>query len=137
MAPPDVKSQSGRSKSPRPWYLNRWLLGTVAAVAAYAAAGFLLAPYLVRHFVPKMAAEQLKRQASVGEVRINPFLLTLEANDFAFQEAGGEAIFGFERLFVDFELESLFRWAWTFADIRIEEPSLNLVVDKEDRLNLA
>src|SRR5512134_306095 len=137
MAPPDVESRSGRSGSSRPWYLNRWLLGAVAAVAAYAAAGFLLAPYLVRHFVPKVAAEQFKRQASVGEVRVNPFLLTFEAKDFAFQEAGGEAILGVKRLFVDFEVESLFRWAWTFADIRIEGPSLNLVVDKDDRLNLA
>jgi len=125
------------NRAKRPWYLNRWLLGAVAAVAVYTGAGFLLAPYLVRHYVPKIAAEQLKRQASVGEVRVNPYLLTLEARDFAFQEAGGEPILGFQRLFVDLEVESLFRWAWTFADIRIEGPSVNLVVGKDDRLNLA
>jgi hypothetical protein len=33
----------------RPWYLNRWLLGAAAALLVYTGAGYLLAPYLVRH----------------------------------------------------------------------------------------
>lgn len=134
MAQMENKASSG---SKRPWYLNRWLLGAVAALVVYTGAGFLLAPYLVRHYLPKIAAEQFKRQASVGEVRVNPFLLTFDARDFAFREQGGDPILGFKRLFVDFEVESLFRWAWTFADIRLEGPSVNLVVGKDDRLNLA
>lgn len=114
-----------------------WVLGIAAAVALYALAGFLLIPYLVRHYVPKLAGEQLRCQAAVAEVRFNPFLFELEAKDFSFKEAAGETIFGFQRLFVDFDLESLFRWAWTFADIRLEDWSLDLVIDREGRLNLA
>ncbi len=116
---------------------NPWVLGIAAALALYALAGFLLIPYLVRHYVPKLAGEQLRCQAAVAEVRFNPFLFELEAKDFAFKDAAGEAIFGFQRLFVDFDLESLFRWAWTFADIRLEGWSADLVIDREGRLNLA
>ncbi|MCA1850846.1 MAG: DUF748 domain-containing protein, partial [Beggiatoa sp.] len=116
---------------------NPWVLGIAAAVALYALAGFLLIPYLVRHYVPKLAFEQFGCQAAVAEVRFNPFLFELEAKDFSFKEAAGETIFGFQRLFVDFDLESLFRWAWTFADIRLEGWSLDLVIDREGRLNLA
>ncbi|MCA1606028.1 MAG: DUF748 domain-containing protein [Acidobacteria bacterium] len=116
---------------------NPWVLGIVAALALYALAGFLLIPYLVRHYVPKLADEQLRCQAAVAEVRFNPFLFELEAKDFAFKDAAGEAIFGFQRLLVDFDLESLFRWAWTFADIRLEGWSADLVIDREGRLNLA
>ena len=100
------------------WVRNPWVLGIAAALALYALAGFLLIPYLVRHYVPKLASEQLRCQAAVAEVRFNPFLFEIEAKDFSFKDAAGEAIFGFQRLFVDFDLESLFRWAWTFADIR-------------------
>jgi Domain of Unknown Function (DUF748) len=106
-------------------------------VALYAALGFFLVPFLVRHYLPRFAAEPLKRQASIGEVRFNPFVFTFEAKDFAFREADGEPILGFKRLYADFELASLYRWAWTFADLRIEVPSVNLVVDREGRLNLA
>ncbi len=113
------------------------MLGIAAALLLYALAGFLLIPYLVRHYVPKLAAEQLRCQAAVAEVRFNPFLFEFEAKDFSFKDAAGEAIFGFQRLFVDFEVESLFRWAWTFADIRLEGWSADLVIDREGRLNLA
>ncbi len=119
------------------WVRNPWVLGIAAALASYALAGFLLIPYLVRHYVPKLAGEQLRCQAAVAEVRFNPFLFEFEAKDFSFKDAAGEAIFGFQRLFVDFDLESLFRWAWTFADIRLEGWSADLVIDREGRLNLA
>ena len=119
------------------WVRNPWVLGIAAALALYALAGFLLIPYLVRHYVPKLASEQLRCQAAVAEVRFNPFLFEFEAKGFSFKDAAGEAIFGFQRLFVDFDLESLFRWAWTFADIRLEGWSADLVIDREGRLNLA
>ena len=116
---------------------NPWVLGIAAALALYALAGFLLIPYLVRHYVPKLAAEQLRCQAAIAEVRFNPFLFAFEAKDFSFKDAAGEVIFSFQRLFVDFELESLYRWAWTFADIRLEGWSAHLMIDREGRLNLA
>jgi len=117
--------------------LNRWFLAGVAAVVLYALFGFLLAPLLFKRYAENYAAETLKRKASFTEVRINPFLFKFEAKDVAFQEADGRPIFGFERLFVDFELSSLFRWAWTFADIRIERPSLYVEIQRDGRLNLA
>jgi uncharacterized protein YhdP len=116
---------------------NRWLLTIASALAVYALVGFLLIPSLIKHYVPGIAAEQLKRQASVAEVRFNPFLFTFEVKDFSFKEADGEPILSLQRLFVDFELKSLVHWAWTFADLRLEGPSLNLVIDQKGKLNLA
>lgn len=116
---------------------NPWLLGITAALVIYSLIGFLLIPFLVQRYTPRIAADRLDRQASVGEVRFNPFLFTFEVKDFAFNEANGEPILGWQRLFVDFELESLFRWAWTFADLQLKGPSLNLVMDSRGTLNLA
>ncbi len=111
----------------------------IAAVllAAYALAGFFLVPYLVAHYVPGYAEQQLKRHASIGDVRCNPFLLQFEANDFDLKEADGRPLGGFKRLFLDFELESLWRWAWTFKEIRLERPSVLLDIAPDGRVNLA
>ena len=117
--------------------LNRWLLAGVAAVVLYALLGFLLTPWIVTRYVNNFAVEKLKRKASIAEVRVNPFLFTFEAKDFVFQEADNRPIIGFGRLFVDFQLSSFFRWAWTFADIRIERPSLHVEIQDNDRLNFA
>ncbi|MFO7553992.1 MAG: DUF748 domain-containing protein [Desulfobacterales bacterium] len=117
--------------------LNRWLLAGVVTVVLYALFGFLLAPWLLTRYVGNFAAEKLKRKATIAEVRINPFLFTLEGKGVTFQEADGRPILGFERLFVDFELSSLFRWALTFADIRIDQPVLYVELQPDGRLNLA
>ena len=117
--------------------LNRWMLAGVGVVSLYAMLGFLLIPWLFTRYVRNYAAEKLKRKASIVEVRVNPFLFTFDAKGFALEEADGSPIIGFGRMFVDFELSSLFRWAWTFADIRIERPSLHVEIRHDGRLNLA
>ena len=117
--------------------LNRWLLAGVAAVVLYALLGFLLTPWIVTGYVSNYAVEKLKRKASIAEVHINPFLFTFEGKDFVLQEADDRPIISFGRLFVDFDLSSLFRWAWTFADIRIERPLLYIEIQHNGRLNFA
>jgi hypothetical protein len=109
----------------------------VAVLVFYTLAGFFLTPWLVRHYVPKIVQEQFKKQAAIGEVRINPFIFTVDANDFRMEEPDGQPIVGFKRLFVDFELKSLFKWAWTFRQVSLEAPHVNAVIAKNGALNLA
>lgn len=116
---------------------NPWILTLAAALMVYALAGFSLVPFLVQRYVPKMAADQLKRDASIGVVNFNPFSFALEARDFKLNDTDGQPVFQLGRLFVNFELESIFRRAWTFSDLRLETPFLRAVVDDEGKLNLA
>ena len=132
---PEAPSATAVSRRKR--RLRRWAAGITIALTLYAAAGFLLAPHLVQRFVPQFASEQLQREAEIGAVRINPFLLTFDARDFALREADGRQILALSRLFVDLEVKSLFRWAWTLAEIRLEAPDLHLVLGDDARLNLA
>lgn len=111
-------------------------IGAIALVV-YALLGFLLLPYVAEQYLPKYAREVLQRQASIGAVRINPFLFKVEADDFRLQEQDGRPIVSFRHLLVDFELASLFRWAWTFKDIRLEGLELLIDKDPEGRINLA
>lgn len=116
---------------------RRWALALALCVALYAVLGFWAAPSLMEHYVPLYAQESLKRKAQLGRVRINPFLLTLEAKDFKLAEADGEPLAAFGRLFVDLEMKSLLRWAWTVAEIRLEQPSIDLVLNADGSLNVA
>lgn len=109
----------------------------VLLAVAYTLAGFFLAPRLIATYVPRYAQEQLGRQAEIGEVRLNPLLFKLEIKDFRLREADGQPLLGFDRLFVDFQLSSLFRAAWTFAEIQLEAPRLDVVMAQDGRLNVA
>jgi len=82
-------------------------------VVLYALAGFVLAPRLLRSALLEDIPKAVDATPTVGEIHINPFLFRLEIKDFALTAPGGEKLLGFERLFVDFELSSI----WT-AHIR-------------------
>ena len=109
----------------------------MAVLVFYTLAGFFLAPWLVRHYVPKTIQEQLNKQAAIGEVRINPYTFKIEANDFQMEGLDSQPIISLKRLFVDFELKSLLKWAWTFRQLILEGPHVNLVIAKDGTLNLA
>lgn len=108
-----------------------------AAVVVYALLGFLLLPWLVERAIPRFAHDTLQREASIGAVRFNPFLFRLDADEFRLQEADGQPLAGFRHLLIDFELSSLFRWAWTCADIQLDGLDLLIDRDPEGRDNLA
>ncbi|MCW5604187.1 MAG: DUF748 domain-containing protein, partial [Burkholderiales bacterium] len=128
---------SGIGRRLRALVLSRAAMVALALLAIYALAGFLLAPWLVRQQLPTLVEKRLGAQGSVAEVRINPFLLTFEASDLAITEKNGTQALQVTRLFIDFEASSLLRWAWTFREIRVEGPVINVELDSGGHLNFA
>lgn len=106
-------------------------------LALYAAAGFLLAPWLIQRHVLSMLEERVERQVTVGEVRINPFLLTLEARDVAVEgDMGQSPVIRMQRLFVDLELRGLLARTWTVGHIEVTGMQVHAVLQADGSLNL-
>jgi hypothetical protein len=116
---------------------RRWLAAVAGLVALYAALGFWLLPLVVKDQLPKFAHSQLARQASVGDVRFNPFTLRLGVTDLKLAEADGAPLFSVGELDVHLLWRSIVRRAWTFADIRVAAPAANLVIAPDGRFNVA
>jgi hypothetical protein len=108
----------------------------LALVGGYAAFGFLAVPRLVQGAVVDGLREEFGRESSLGEVRFNPFQLRLVARDFEVHDDEGTRTLGFGLLDVDFALSSLWRRAWTFASIRVEQPYARLIQFEDGSLNL-
>jgi hypothetical protein len=113
----------------------------IAIVAAlfllYLLLGFFAAPPLAKRAITSFAHDTLQRKAAVGELNVNPLALTLEMKDFALTEADGAPIAAFQRLFVNFQLSSLFRRAWTFSEIALEGFDLRADIAPDGRFNIA
>jgi hypothetical protein len=107
-----------------------------ALVGLYALAGFVLAPKLVRSALLKDIPETIAVTPAVGDIRINPFLFQVTVEKFSLTAPGGEKLLGFDRLFVDFELSSIWHRAYSFAAIDITSPFVNATVAKDGSLNL-
>jgi hypothetical protein len=110
----------------------------VAALLAglYALAGFVLAPRILRSALMQDIPKTLGVTPTVGEIRVNPFLLELEIKDLSLAAPNGEKLLGFRRLFVDFELSSIWHLAYSFGDVDIDAPFVNVIVAQDGNLNL-
>jgi hypothetical protein len=116
---------------------KRWGIGAVSAVGVYALAGAWLLPSVIKSQLPKYAETELERKASIGQLSFNPFTLRLEAQDVRFTEADGAPLFAVGGLAVEMQWRSLFRRAWSFAEIRITQPAVQLAIAKDGKFNIA
>jgi hypothetical protein len=107
-----------------------------ALVGLYALAGFVVAPKLVRSALLKDIPETIAVTPAVGDIRINPFLFQVTVEKFSLTAPGGEKLLGFDRLFIDFELSSIWHRAYSFAAIDLTSPFVNANVAKDGSLNL-
>ncbi len=116
-------------------------LRSVAIVAAiiglYAGFGFQLAPKIVRSQAIKFVHKTYGRELKIGQVRVQPFKLQLEVNDLAFPDADGRPMLSLRRLFVDFEVSSLWHRAYVFKSLAIEGPGVHTVVRPDGVVNLS
>jgi uncharacterized protein DUF748 len=115
-------------------------IATVAVLllGLYALAGFVWAPRWVRSaLLTDIPKTLVGVTPSVGDIRINPFLLQVQVKDFYLTGSQGTKLVGFSRLFVDFEVSSLWRRAYTFNHIDIDSPFATAVIFKDGGLNLA
>ena len=135
-APQDPTPPPQPVRGRRIWVRFAWIAAIVASlVGLYAALGFWAAPRLIHDEVTSQVATLYHRKATLGEVRLNPFTLRLDAEGFSLPDADGRPMLGFRHLAVQVSGASLWR-GLTFTEIAVDEPLVRLVVRPNGRLNL-
>ncbi|OGA54412.1 MAG: hypothetical protein A3G24_04790 [Betaproteobacteria bacterium RIFCSPLOWO2_12_FULL_62_13] len=109
----------------------------IALLLVYALAGFVLAPWLAKRELQRIAEEQLQRRARVAKIAFNPFTLALRMQQFALEEKDGRPMLGFREATANVEWRSLLRRGLVLSDPRVTEPALHVEISKEGHLNLA
>lgn len=115
--------------------LKKPLITALLLLSLYAICGFLVAPAIIKSKAPAIIAEQLGRKATVDQVRLNPFVLSLTVRGFHLEEPNGEPFVGFEEFYANFQLSSLFRMALTFADFSLIAPYGHVKILADGTLN--
>ncbi|MBS0389146.1 MAG: DUF748 domain-containing protein, partial [Proteobacteria bacterium] len=118
---------------------GKWILGVAAAlVCVYALAGFLWAPGFVRQTLIDQLDQNLGVTPGVGEIKVNPFVVSVEIRDFSIPDSNSGALLGFKRLYVEIgALRSLLHWSPVFSDIEINEPYAHARISSAGALNLS
>ena len=119
---------------------SRWfrLAAALAGLLAlYAWVGFKLVPGLLRSQATDYVRETYGRELALGEIRTHPFKLQLEVTDFALPDADGQTMLGLRRLFVDFDISSIWRRALVFSEVSLDAPVIRAVIRPDGAMNLA
>ena len=122
------------------WMRSKWVwavAGIALLVGLYALLGFELAPRLVRSQAIEYVRETYDRELAIGEVRIHPFKLQAEVRDLVLPDDDGTPMLGFQRLFVDFEVSSLWERAFVFREVAVDVPYVRTVIHADGSVNLA
>ena len=114
---------------------RRLLIVLAGLVAAWTLAGFFLAPWLVERQAVAAVAEQFDSELRLERVAINPYVLSLTIDGLELDDPDGEPLARARQIHVNFQASSLFRWAWTFAEFRIDGPELYVSRDEDGAFN--
>ncbi|MGE0115432.1 MAG: DUF748 domain-containing protein [Steroidobacteraceae bacterium] len=136
--PPSASVSGTPDFSPFSWLTRHWRLMSVLGgmLLAYALLGFLLVPHLIKKYAGEYVHHELHRQLTLGQVRFNPFTLSMQISKAELSEANGDPIAGFDYLLVNAQLSSLFTGSYNFRKIQLNAPDVHVIVDTQGRLNL-
>ncbi|MEE8340036.1 MAG: DUF748 domain-containing protein [Xanthomonadales bacterium] len=94
----------------------------VVAVLLYTLLGFFVVPLVVKNSILNLIQDDFARSAKIKKVEFNPYVLSLRMQGFELDDSDGVSLAAFDEFYVNFQLSSLFRWAWTFREIRLVNP---------------
>jgi len=114
----------------------RIALIALSIVAMYALLLGILTPYLLKEKLPTVVSENSSYSLQVEDIIINPFYLSLEVKQLKILDKNAEDFTGFSRLFVNFQMSSLFHWLWSFDEFTIESPHLHYQLYQDNSSNI-
>jgi len=124
----------------RTFKASRWFkrsLWASAVFLVYVLAGFFVLPSIIKSQLIKRLPAITKRHTAVRQVKFNPLALSLTIRGLSLTEPDGQVFASWEELYVNFQVSSLFRFAWTFAEIRLKQPYGHVALFKDGRFNFA
>ncbi len=117
------------------WYKpSLWIAGIYAV---YLLIGFFVLPPIIKSQLLKQLPPITKRKVAVEQVKFNPFVLSLTIRGLSLTEPDGKVAASLGELYVNFQLSSLCRLAWTFDEIALKKPYGHLILFKDGTLNFA
>lgn len=117
--------------------IYRWLTWLAGILTVYSLIGFFLVPYLVGKNAVGYFREQFDANLRVEKVAFNPYVLSLNLQGVELDDPQLDPTLRIGEVFVNFQLSSLPRLAWTFDEFRLTSPEIFLSRDAEGHMNLA
>ncbi|WP_415759104.1 DUF748 domain-containing protein [Pseudomonas sp. LT1P18] len=115
--------------------LIRAIGALLTALALYSLLGFLILPGIALRVANQQLANYATTPATIQRIELNPFSLEVTLWGLIIGEPGKEQV-GFERLYANLQIDSLWTKALHLSDIEIDKPKTEILFGKDGKLNL-
>jgi hypothetical protein len=115
---------------------RNYLAALIAALLVYAIGGFLVLPWWLHKTAVEFAEQEYGAGLSFETVAVNPFVLSVRLNRPELRDPAGQALASADEIFINLQASSLFRWAWTFAEITLDAPEAFVARHASGELNI-
>ena len=115
--------------------LIRAIGALLTALALYSLLGFLILPGIALRVVNQQLANYATVPAHLQRIELNPFSLEVTLWGLIIGEPGKEQV-GFDRLYANLQIDSLWTKALHLSDIELDKPKSEILFAKDGKLNL-
>lgn len=108
---------------------NRYAKLTAFVLLTYTLIGFLLVPFLIQHYLPKIMEKSLGAHASLYKASFNPYTFQLKLDRLVVQDKDALRLASFDNLKIDFDVNDLLAGQLLFKEIYLQHLKLDIRVD--------
>ena len=119
------------------WLKSKWTIGVGVTVLLYTVVGFFVLPVIIKWQMLKRLPALTHRNVAVGQVRLNPYALSFMLNGLRLTETNGDEFASLGELYVNFELSSILCRGIVFREIKLNQPSANILYFKDGTFNFS
>ena len=102
----------------------------------YLIIGFWVVPPLLKPKLEEQLSGLLGRKVTIAEIKLNPLVLSATISDLTVYEINEQPFAGFEQLYANAQISSIFKWAFTVREIRVQGPFGILKLLPGNKLNI-
>jgi hypothetical protein len=106
-------------------------------VLLYALAGFVILPWWLERALPERLAQHMGWQATIEELQVNPFAMSIQASGLAASDSDGEPVLAFDRLYLNLGFLRLVTGVVALQDFELDEPFARLDLRDDYSVNFA
>ncbi|MGB5443908.1 MAG: DUF748 domain-containing protein [Psychromonas sp.] len=111
------------------------LFWCILLIGSYTFVGFIILPKIIKTNITEQIEVNLGWQTSIENVTFNPYTFILEITNLSVQDEQNKPVLAFAQYHGDFEIRSVTEGAFTFADMTLSAPSVDLLIDKNGVTN--
>lgn len=130
----DTGKSPAKLKRPA-WF--RWGIRIGIVMVLYTIIGFFVVPAVIKSQMLKRLPGLVHREATIEQVKFNPYALSLTLRGFSLKETNGETFASVGEAYVNFQLSSIFRGKWTFSEISVKDPFAQVTYRADSTFNFA